>query len=94
MGVMLQQGSTVESRLFDLRLSEIPFYLTCHVGTLHFINSHSEGLNSIKIALACVEQQKEATATDILLFRHWRDLAAKKRKESQKQVPITNFVKK
>jgi hypothetical protein len=80
--------STVESRL-----SDIPFYPTCRVGTLHFINSHSEGLNSIETALAYVEQQREATATDVLLFRRWRDLAARKRKEAQKQIPITNFFK-
>jgi hypothetical protein len=85
---------TVESRLSDLRLSDIPLYPTCRVGTLHFINSHSEGLNSIKTALAYVEQQREATATDVLLFRRWRDLVAKKRKEAQKQITITNFLKK
>jgi hypothetical protein len=56
---------TVESRLSDLRLPNIPFYPTCRVGTLHFINSHSEGLNSIKTELAYAEQQREATATDI-----------------------------
>jgi hypothetical protein len=44
------------------------------------IVSHSEGLNSIKTALAYVEQQREATTTGVLLFRRWRDLAAKKRK--------------
>jgi hypothetical protein len=77
----------------ESRLSDIPFYPTCRVGTLHFINSHSEGLNSIDTALAYVEQQREATATDVLLFRRWRDLAAKKRKEAQKQIPITNFLK-
>jgi hypothetical protein len=49
---------------------------------------HSEGLNSIKTALACVEQQREVTATDILLFRRCHDLAAKKRKEAQKQNPL------
>jgi hypothetical protein len=81
--------TTVESGL-----SDIPFYPTCRVGTLHFINSHSEGLNSIETALAYVEQQREATATDVLLFRDWRDLAAKKRKEAQKQKPVTNFLKK
>jgi hypothetical protein len=86
--------NTVESRLSDLRLSDIPFYPTCRVGTLHFINSRSEGLNSIETALAYVEQQREATATDVLLFRSWRDLAAKKRKEAQKQIPNTNFLKK
>jgi hypothetical protein len=56
--------------------------------------SHSEGLNSIETALAYIEQQREVTATDILLFRRWCDLAAKKRKEAQKQIPITNFLKK
>jgi hypothetical protein len=76
------------------RLSDIPFNPTCGVGTLHFINSHSEGLNSIETALAYVEQQREATATDVLLLRRWRDLAAKKRKEAQKQIPINNFLKK
>jgi hypothetical protein len=85
---------TVVSRLSDLRLSDIPSYPTCRVGTLHFINSHSEGLNSIETALAYVEQQRDATATDVLLFRRWRDVAAKKRKEAQNQVPITNFLKK
>jgi hypothetical protein len=56
--------------------------------------SHSEGLNSVEAALAFVEQQREVTAIDILLFRCWRDLAAKKRKEAEKQIPITNFLKK
>jgi hypothetical protein len=48
----------------------------------------------MKTALACVEQQKEVTATDVLLFRCWHDLAAKKRKEAQKQTATTNFVQK
>jgi hypothetical protein len=56
--------------------------------------SHSDGLNSIGTALAYVEQQREATATDVLLFRRWHDIAAKKRKEAQKQIPIANFLKK
>jgi hypothetical protein len=34
-----------------------------------------------------------SVATDVLQFRHWRDLAAKKRKEAQVQIPITNFLK-
>jgi hypothetical protein len=33
----------------------------------------------------------EATATDILLFRHSYDLASNKRKEAQKQIPFTIF---
>jgi hypothetical protein len=56
--------------------------------------SHSEGLNSIETTLAYVEQQREAIAADVLLFRRWRDLAAKKRKEAQKQIPIANVFKK
>jgi hypothetical protein len=80
-------SNTVQSRL-----SDIPFYPTYRVGTLHFINSHGEGLNSIETALVYVEQQRQATAADVLLFRRWRDLAAKKRKEAQKQIPIINFL--
>jgi hypothetical protein len=34
-----------------------------------------------------------SVATDVLLFKRWRDLAAKKRKKAQKQIPITNFLK-
>jgi hypothetical protein len=44
--------------------------------------SHSEGLNSIQIVFAYVEQQREATATGLLLYRRWGDLAVKKRKEA------------
>jgi hypothetical protein len=35
-----------------------------------------------------------ASATDILLFRHWHDLAGKKRRQDQKQIPTTIFFKK
>jgi hypothetical protein len=52
------------------------------------MNSHSEGLNSIETALAYVEQQREATATDALLFRRWRDLAAKKGRRLRSKYPI------
>jgi tRNA A-37 threonylcarbamoyl transferase component Bud32 len=55
--------------------------------------SHREGLNSIENTLAYVEQQREATAMDVLLFRQWRDLAAKKRKEAQKQFPLSITLK-
>jgi hypothetical protein len=76
---------TVESQLADLSLSIIPFYRTCHVrpekaGRM----SYSEGLNSVQTILAYIEQQSEAAATDVLLFRHWHDLDAEKRKEAQK----------
>jgi hypothetical protein len=55
---------------------------------LNFINSHSEGLNSIETALAYIEQQREATATDVLLFRHWRDLATKKGRRLRRKYPL------
>jgi hypothetical protein len=42
---------------------------------------------------AYLEQQREATTMDVLLFRHWNELATEKRKEAQKQILITNFVK-
>jgi hypothetical protein len=56
--------------------------------------SHSEGLNSIETTLAYVEHQRETTATDVLLFRRRCNRATKKRKEAQKQIPISNFLKK
>jgi hypothetical protein len=56
--------------------------------------NNNEGLNSFKTTHAYVEQHREATATDVLLFRHWYDLATKKRKEAQKKIFITNFLKK
>jgi hypothetical protein len=34
-----------------------------------------------------------SVAADVPLFRRWRDLAAKNRKEAQKQIPITDFLK-
>jgi hypothetical protein len=49
-------------------------------------------LNSIETALAYVEQQREATDTDVLLFRRWRDLAAKKMKEAQIKKKILQIV--
>jgi hypothetical protein len=56
--------------------------------------SHSEGLNSIETALAYTEQQRQATATDMLLLRCCHDPDTKKRKETQKQIHITNLFKK
>jgi hypothetical protein len=81
-------SSRAHSSTIESRLSDIPFYPTCRVETLHFINSHSEGLNSIETALAYVEQQREATATDVLLYRRWRDLVAKQSKEAQKHIQL------
>jgi hypothetical protein len=55
--------------------------------------SHSEGLNSTKTKLAYAEEQREMTATDILLFRYWHDLVTKEKEEAQKETPIINFLK-
>jgi hypothetical protein len=83
------------SQLSDLRLSNIPLYLTCCAGPQKADRmSHSEGLNATEIVHAYVEQQREATTTDVLLFRCWHDLATKKKEEAQKQIPTTNFFKK
>jgi hypothetical protein len=57
----------VDLRLSDLRLSDVPFYPTCRVGPEKADRmSHIEGLNSIQTAFHYVEQQMEASATDIL----------------------------
>jgi hypothetical protein len=69
----------------------MPFYPTCRFGPQKADKiSHSERLNYTQTSLAYVEQQREATATDVLLLRQWRDLAAEKRK----QIHITNLFKK
>jgi hypothetical protein len=71
------------------------FYLMCHVGPEKADRlSHSEGFNFIKAARAYVEYQREVTTVAELLFRYWCDLAAEKSKGVQKQIPITNFLKK
>jgi hypothetical protein len=58
------------------------FYPTCHVGPEKADRiSLSEGLNRIETALTHIEQQREVTITDILLFRHWHDFAANESKK-------------
>ena len=44
--------------------------------------NHSGGLKAIETTIAYVEKQKETTASDILLFRHWRGLATEKKEGS------------
>jgi hypothetical protein len=56
--------------------------------------NHSEGLNSIQPAAAYVEQQSQATATDVQLFSCWRELVAKEREEAQWEICNTSFLKK
>ncbi|XP_067215686.1 jerky protein homolog-like [Linepithema humile] len=41
--------------------------------------NHEEGLNALELTLKYVEEQSEATASDLLLIKRWRDIAAKKR---------------
>lgn len=52
---------------------------------------HGEGVTALEAALRYVEQQEEATPTDVLLLKRWRDIAAKKRCQSQKQRTIDSF---
>lgn len=40
---------------------------------------HIQGIKALDAALAYVAQQDEATASDLMFFRCWRDLAARKR---------------
>ena len=51
-------------------------------------------LKATGTALAYAEQQREVTTTDMLLLKHCCDLAAWKRKDTQKQVSINHFFKK
>jgi hypothetical protein len=48
--------------------------------------SHSGGLKSTEMALAYTKQQTRVTATEILQFGCWHDLAKKKRKKAKKQM--------
>lgn len=53
--------------------------------------NHSEGVKILEAALTYIEQQPEATATDVMLLRRWRDLAARKRATASKQTSIKDF---
>jgi hypothetical protein len=66
-------------RISDFRLSDIPFHSTCgDVPQKADRMSQSVGQTSVEAELVYVEQQRQATATDVQLFRHRRHLAAKK----------------
>jgi hypothetical protein len=47
-------------------------------------------LKATEITLDYSDQQREATGKNMLLFRNWRDLAAKQKK----QKPVTKFYRK
>lgn len=57
------------------------------------VMTHSEGLAALEAAMCYVEQQPEATATDNLLLRRWRDIAASKRCNVLKQKTLDDFFK-
>jgi hypothetical protein len=48
----------------------------------------------LRLQVIMLEQQREVTTVNILLFRHCHYLVTKKMKEAQKQIPIINFLKK
>lgn len=53
--------------------------------------SHSDGTSALDIALRYIEQQSDASSTDVLFLRGLRDNAARKRINSQKQSTIDSF---
>jgi hypothetical protein len=53
--------------------------------------SHTEGLIAIEAALRCVEQQEDTTATNLLLLRRLRNIAAKKSGELQLNKTVNDF---
>jgi hypothetical protein len=55
---------------------------------------HTEGFKAIEMALEYISQQDEVTPSDIICFRKWRDIAAKKRSHRQKQTSLDDFLKK
>jgi hypothetical protein len=75
------------------RLPDVPFYPTCRVGSFHFINSQLRLYRNETPLPAPIPKLQHFMYSAALLFRHWRDLAAKKRKEALKQAPITNFLR-
>jgi hypothetical protein len=56
--------------------------------------SHTEGLEALERALVYVEQHSEATLTDVIFMKRWRDIAASSRRSTLYQKKITDFIKK
>jgi hypothetical protein len=48
------------------------------IGKVDTLN-HSGGLKAIETTIAYGEKQRKATASDILLFNHWRGLSLEKK---------------
>jgi hypothetical protein len=55
--------------------------------------SQTEGLEALERAVLYVEQHSEATPTDVLFMKRWRDTAASSRRSTRYQKKIT-FCKK
>lgn len=53
--------------------------------------SHAEGKAALQLAATYVEQQKEATAIDVMIIKKWRDFAHQKSLEKKIQKKITDF---
>jgi hypothetical protein len=53
----------------------------------------SDGITSIHTALLYVEQQSQATASDVQLFRCWCELVANEREEAHRETHVTKFLK-
>lgn len=53
--------------------------------------SQNEGVTLLEGAMRYVEQQKEAAPTDVILFKCWCGIIAKKQCQLQKQKTLYNF---
>jgi hypothetical protein len=51
--------------------------------------SHADGMQALERSLQYIEQQPDATPTDILLLRRWRHYASRKRMTKLKQASIS-----
>lgn len=80
-GQLVNSGEEIADDIEDGEAEESP------------VISHEEGLNALELALKYIEEQPESTASDLLLMKRWRDIAAKKRMSRLKQCSITDFLK-
>ena len=70
------------------------FFLQCRLNSVSYTHLDVYKRQALDTALRYVEQQAEATPTDTMLLRRWRDIAAKKRGSILKQKTLDNFFKK
>uniref|UniRef100_A0A1B6JVI3 HTH CENPB-type domain-containing protein n=1 Tax=Homalodisca liturata TaxID=320908 RepID=A0A1B6JVI3_9HEMI len=55
--------------------------------------SHAEGKAALQLAATYIEQQKEATAVDVIFIKKWREFAHKKSLETKIQKKVTDYFK-